>query len=159
MRGKHLDLFVNCRGAQVNPAYDTLNKVIAICQLQQPASLFKRLPGLHCDRTRDTRRFEQGSEVRRQAIVAEHIHAVGHPGVVARVVNPEMLVAIDSHRPAAPRGNLPFDHGLDDAGAELYPAREGFDEFLRRDTMGDPAGNIKLARLHEADNAPEIFGR
>ncbi len=83
---------------EVHPADDPFDPRLPLGQPQQPAGFLDRLPSLHGDGTVQLEPGEFARQVGGAEIPAQALHLVADPRILPRVVLPEMLMRVDSHR-------------------------------------------------------------
>jgi len=92
-----LKLRGDCRRSQIDPADHPEDSVGGACQFEEELGFVERSFGLDGDGTVDVILFKFVSEISGEKIALEHRHGFRNPGMVARIVLPEMLVGVDDH--------------------------------------------------------------
>jgi hypothetical protein len=84
------------RGPKVHPADHAVDPRMAFRELKEPPGFLEGLPGLNGDGTVESERSLEFFEVFREPVSVEG-RAFGDPGILFRVVDPEMLVGVQTH--------------------------------------------------------------
>src|SRR6185437_3384040 len=81
----------------VQPTHNTGDPLVLRGEFQKKVRLRHGLRRLHQHRAVDAMTREDGFEILRHVVAAQHFHTFAHPVIVATGGAPEMLMAIDSH--------------------------------------------------------------
>ena len=82
---------------QIDPADHPGDERMGAGELEEPLGLLDSVLGLHRDRRLDAGLFQVRHEIHGQEVALQRVHAVVDPGVLARVVAPEVLMGVDDH--------------------------------------------------------------
>ena len=93
-REPHADVI----GLQIDPPHDAGHERIPIRQIQQPTSLLFGLTHLNGNRSSNSSLLHLDAEIVGHEVPPQRAHRLVNPAVLARVVAPEVLVAVDAQR-------------------------------------------------------------
>ena len=84
--------------AKVNPADHPAYEAVLLCQLEQELCFRVTLVGLNGYRSIHVVAAQLRKEVMREEVSLKHHHFIGNPPIAYRIVLPEVLVRINSHK-------------------------------------------------------------
>ena len=97
VRRQLLELHVDLRRLQVDPADDAGDERMQVGEREQPARFVECLQRLDGDAPLEAGAAHLALQVRRGEILLQGLHRVVYPAVLDGIVLPEVLMRVDSH--------------------------------------------------------------
>src|SRR5262249_49069363 len=141
-----LELALDRRRAQIDPADDALHERVLARELEQELRLRAARARLHGDAAAEAVRAQLGLEVRGQEVAPDARHARADPAVVVRRVAPEVLVSVEAHgarfSPLASRARK----GLSSSALVVLDATEPLHDPVRPPGATPRAARVRARR-------------
>ena len=96
--GKDGQAFRDILGTKINPADYTTYEAVLSCEIEQKLCLVLALVSLNCNTSIDLIGTQLREKIFGKKVSSYHRHFIGDPLIAHRIVFPEVLVRIKSHK-------------------------------------------------------------